>query len=204
MNAELQKADFDLVEGLEPIRLNLATLDELPPAVFRFYTERLYRWTKAVVASAELPWDFAKQMDPRTVEPAEWAAATPEQRLVLLVGASQAEAEGHPCWSAWSKLQDPGPADDRPLKEWWSEVEAELVGEAFARLRTDQALDQLWNGITEALAEDFTPSGILRSLNWALGEFKHRGKKVEYPATWVLKLMRNDLCDASRRQNERT
>lgn len=202
MNAELQKADFDLVEGLEPIPtgLNLAALDELPPAVFRFYTERLYRWTKAVVASA----DFPCQLDDRIVYRSEWAAATPMQRLVLLVGATQEEAEKHPCWSAWSRLQDPGPADDRPLKEWWSEVEAELVGDNLGPLRTDQALDQIWNGITDALAEEFTPGAILAALRWAVDRFRTSAHKVEYPPTWVLKLMRNELTDSGRRKQERT
>lgn len=202
MNAELQKADFDLVEGLEPIPtgLNLAALDELPPAVFRFYTERLYRWTKAVVASA----DFPCQLDDRIVYRSEWAAATPMQRLVLLVGATQEEAEKHPCWSAWSKLQDPGPADDRTLRDWFPEVEAELVGDAFAELRTDQALDELWNGIQGMLELGDPPGEILRAMRWALGRFKHSAHKVEYPPAFVLKLTRNELADSARRKQERT
>lgn len=194
---------LEITEGLEPIKptgLDLADLDELTPAAFRFYTERLYRWTKAAIAA-----DYPCQLDPRIVYPSEWAAATPAQRLVLLVGASNEEAERHPLWSAWSKLQDPGPADGRPLREWWPEVLAELEGEAFASLRAEHELNLLWDGIQRlALDDGDPPAAILRALRWALDRYKHRAHKVDYPATWTLSLMRNELNDAARRRNERT
>lgn len=201
MNADLQP--LDLVEGLEPIPtrgLDLAALDELTPAVFRFYTERLYRWTKAAIAA-----DYPAQLDERIVYRSEWAAATPEQRLVLLVGASNEEAERHPLWSGWAKLQDPGPAENRPLKDWWPEVLAEIEGEAFAPLRSEGALNQLWDSIQAMLLDDGDrPADILRALRWALDRFKHSAAKVEYPPTWVLRLVRNELSDSARRKNERT